>query len=196
MREAARARNEALDLTRPSSKEYLVRALGGEDWVTELEGVPRAERTEVFLELFLRRLLASGAQHLLTIPIRNVDGAYVYTLVHASKSLKGFTVMKEAVSSGLRSGTLPQGICDQIRRDLSASVPVTIAALEQRFAGQTVRWTLPRGGKGDSVRRFVLETTPIFDFQLEELQEALVNRGLIPLGKTGKPRMPILVTFA
>lgn len=195
MRGAERVRVEALDLTRPASYDYLVRALGGDEWVRELQGIPTADLPDEFLARFLRRLIAAGAGHLLTVPMRNAEGRYVYSLVHASKSLKGFTVMKESVSTGLRSGTLPEEVCIQIRRDLEVSIAPIVDLLARTYSGRTVRWTLPKGEDGDCARRFILQNTPTFDFQLEDVRDALVRRGYIPVGRTGKPQTPILVTF-
>ena len=195
MRVAARVRAEALDLTRPASYEYLVRALGNDEWVRALENVLAPDLPDAFLALFLRRLIEAGAEHLLTVPMRNIEGRYVYSLVHASRSLTGFTVMKESVSTGLRSGALPEDVCFQIRRDLEVPMDGILELLDQTYAGQTVRWTLPKDADGDCVRRFVLQNTPMFDFQLDDLKVALVRRGNIPVGRTGKAKTPTFVTF-
>jgi hypothetical protein len=127
--------------------------------------------------------------------MRDDAGRRNYTLVHASKSLNGFVAMKEAVSTGLRSNAMPVATCDMIRDDLRVALGLSIQTLEKNFAGTEVAWRAPKGSASVSVRRFMLENTPMFDFQLEDLKTALVESGLIETGKTGKPKKPIKVRF-
>lgn len=185
---------EALDLTRPACRDYLHRALGGSDWEAKLDRIAPRLRSDAFLELFLDALLKAGAEHVLAVPMRAADGPRVYALVYASKSLKGLVTMKECVSFGLRSNNLPTEVSDRIRAELRSPVLLTVQTLEHNFPGRTIRWRDDASG-AESVRRFVLEDTPMFDFQLEELQGALIDAGYIDLGKSGNPKKPIFVRF-
>jgi three-Cys-motif partner protein len=195
LRARAAEREAALDQTIPASREHLTRALGGEDWVERLRDVPPGDRADTFLSLFVEKLIESGARKVLSVPMRNDAGQHVYSLVHASKSAKGFVAMKESVSAGLRSGELSQDVCEAIRADLSIPLPPIVELLRATFAGTTVRWTAERGSDEETIRRFVLEETSMFDFQLDSVKDALARAGYIPLGKTGKPKTPIIVTF-
>lgn len=195
LRARAAERDAALDVTVPASREHLTRALGSERWVDRLRNVAPTDRPDTFLGLFNERLVEAGARKVLSVPMRNEAGQRVYSLVHASKSAKGFLAMKESVSAGLHSGELPQDVCERIREDLSIAVPGIVAILEENFAGKTVRWTTSRGSNEMTVRQFVLEETSMFGFQLESLKHALVQLGYMRVVKTEKGGRTIVVTF-
>ena len=190
IRERAAERAEALDLTRPGSRDALRRALGDIDLESELERIPVSDRPDAFLRLFIRRLIDSGAGYVLTLPMRDDDGHRVYSLVYASKSAKGFVTMKEAITTSLNSNVLAAEVCEMIRDDLRVSIPQLVDDLARRFAGRELRWT----GDG-GLQSFVLQNTALFHFQKPELLEALTSAGYVPRGRTGKPKTPILVSF-
>lgn len=176
--EAAAARvNEALDLSIPASRQHLTRALGGEEWIAELERVPRQDRPDAFLRLFRRVLLRAGAQYVVAIPMRNETGQRVYSLVHASKSKSGFVAMKEAVCTGLNKGRISDRALERIVRDLSIDLAALVDALKQNLAGVQHPWS----GRGavSGIRQLLLQHTAIFPVQLEELKSMLKGAGIL-----------------
>lgn len=173
---AAEEKAHALDMSRPAAREHVSRALGNDAWVEHLAQIDAKDRPTAFVRMFIQRLVQDGAVYVLAIPMRNRDGRRVYTLVHASKSAKGFTAMKEAVSSGLRKETLPENVRRMIREDLAQPVENIAAQLRTAFAEQVVSWT---GDVGPTVRGYVLERTGMFDFQLDELKDTLSNEGIL-----------------
>lgn len=174
-RAAAGRTNDALDSSVPASRGHLTRALGGEEWVTELEQSASEARADVFLKLFRRRLVKSGAQHVLTVPMRNDAGQRVYALVHASKSRVGLMTMKECVSAGLRRGVLADNARTAIMADLGVDTRLIVENLSRELAGVTVPWADEQRG----LRSLLLAHSPLFHFQADELKSALKSRGIL-----------------
>lgn len=190
VRVAASQRNQALDASQGPSREHLVRALGDEGIVDAIAPLPPAERADAFLGAFIRALIAAGARYVVALPMRNAQGQRVYSLVHASKSAKGFAAMKDSVSEGLNRDDLPPEMRDRIREDLSIPLAVVLDVARVRFAGQAdVPWT---GGKGEeTVQQWLIESTPVFRFQANAVREALQAAGILRRGPRGK----LLCTF-
>lgn len=172
---AARTTNDALDLTAPASREHLTRALGGEQWLAELEGVDATDRADVFLRMFRNTLVRSGARFVLSLPMRDDAGVKKYVLVHASKSSAAFKTMKEAVSTGLRKGLLSESASNGIIADISVDISALVAALSRSYAGKTISWA----GESIGVKAMVLEHSPIFHLQCDELKAALKSAGIL-----------------
>jgi three-Cys-motif partner protein len=177
--ESVESRNTALDVSQPKSREHLTRALGDESWADEVSQRPPEQRAHAFLLLFMRRLAASGARYVLAIPMRNNLRRRVYSLVHASKSAAGFVAMKEAVNSGLRRDELSAEVCRLIQQDLSVETGEVMEQVRLAFAGSTLPWSAESSDHEITVRRFVLERTPMFPFQLDELKAALKAAGYL-----------------
>jgi three-Cys-motif partner protein len=174
--QAAAARtNDALDASAPASRAHLTRALGSDQWVTEVDRAPTPERPNVFLRLFREALIAAGAKFVLTVPMRNDVGRHVYALLHASKSVAALVAMKESVSTGLRSDLLSEPARTAMRRDLAVAVPSVVDALQRQLAGLTVSWA----EKGTGLRDLLLVHTGLFQFQSDEVKAELRRRGIL-----------------
>lgn len=184
----AEAYRAALDLSQPASKAHLTRALGGVEWEAELRDARPEVRPSIFLQLFIKRLIGSGARYVLTLPMRNDRGQRVYSLVHASKSAEGFCAMKEAISDGLKKELLPPDVSARIREDLSVSVGEIADRLYRAHAGTELSWT-------KAVQPAVLRGTGLFNFQLPDLRSEFVARGWIAITPKGNPKTPIKVRF-
>ena len=163
---AATRTNEALDASAPASRAHLTRALGSEQWVTEVGRAPASERPNLFLRLFRQALIAAGARKVLTVPMRNDLGRHVYALVHASKSVAGLVAMKESVSTGLRSDLLSEPARAAMRSDLAVNVGSLVDAIQRQLASLTVRWA----EKGTGLRDLLLANTGLFQFQMDEMK--------------------------
>jgi hypothetical protein len=154
--------------------DHISLAVGGNDWVTNLRDEdPETFRREI-LKLFLGELVRAGARHLQVIPMRDRAGVYQYSLVHASKSVKAVTTMKEAVSAGLKRSDLSSTMRDRIRRDLTLSQARVESMLVRRFGGTVVLWS---GEDPGHVRQYLLESTPVFGFQCPDIKAELTSRG-------------------
>lgn len=169
-------RDQAIDATREASEEHLTRALGSVDWLKALEGVASEDRPDAFLRLFVTQMVRSGARRVITLPMRNTDGRRVYSLVHASRSAKGYVAMKEAIHQGLRAGdTLPEEVCQRIREDLSVPIAPFADFVAAEYAEREMSWS--DVGKASGLKSLLLENTSIFPFQMDDLKAEFKRRG-------------------
>lgn len=172
---SARAETAELSLgqTKERSQEILNAAFGGNHWQALIEGTPRGQRRERFLELYLE-FLRRDAPFTLSIPVLNTDGAHVYFLLYATKNRKGYRAMKESVEFALRNGPLEFDVAETLRTLLRCDVARVADFIRTRFNGQEVRWAPDRSDRtAASIRATALEETEIFPFQLPELEEKL-----------------------
>jgi len=171
-----RRHKQWIDQLQPAARAAISNALGESNWISELrESSSEVARTEL-IRRFVQRLFDSGAKNVLVIPMRGATGIHKYCLVHASKSVKAYTTMKEAVSQSLNKTDLTDEMRERIRQDLSIPMSQVWQILLSRFGGQTVRWSDPIGG---SVRGLLLEETLVFNFQCAEIKQELRQRGVL-----------------
>jgi three-Cys-motif partner protein len=166
--------NEALRATREGAERILTAALRAES-LEIVTSAPPEERLYVLTRLFTTRLREAGARHVISFPVRNERNARVYQLVHGSKSRQGLRTMKESMQAALNVSSLPGEARDAISFDVAVDVDQVIDDVAQRFRGQKVRWTEGKDRKTLTIKRFLLEDTPVFPSQLVEIREALVR---------------------
>jgi len=177
----------ALEGTMPRAVEILNAAFGGESWRAVIEATPPQQRRAKFLEMYLELLRGFGASYVLPLPMRNTRDQHVYTLIHATQSVHGYTAMKTVVSSALNKAELSGDVVESMRFQIRSDLDGIEAEVRQRFAGQSVPWTNQKDGR-PNIRQFVLEGTPAFDFELTELKQRLKN-------EKGCGRGPEIYTF-
>lgn len=170
----ALAKSTALELTKPRAIAILNAAFGGEGWREIIEATPQPLRRAKFLELYIDLLHRFGATRVLPLPMRNHRDQHVYTLLHATQSVRGYTAMKSVVSSALRNAPLPTDAVESMLFQISTDLDTVEALVRRRFAGQTVPWVQQKDGR-PSVSQYVLEDTPAFNFELAELKRRLKN---------------------
>lgn len=174
-REAAASR-EQLELTRASAIRIMNAAFGDDEWQARIESVPSAARRRSFLEEYSVRLRAWGASYVLPIPVVDATGVHAYTLIHATKSPKGYAAMKEAVTHTLAHSPLPDLIGERMRGMVASDLSFVEATVRVNFSGKKVRWakdaTNPRV---QSVRTFLLEETPAFPFEFNAIKARLAT---------------------
>jgi hypothetical protein len=93
--------------------------------------------------------------------------------------------MKESMDEGLNLSSLPVDVRDSIRLDTRVANESLLKAVAENFGGQTIAWT----GR-DGLREALLESTPVFPHQLNELRQVLINRGWKVPGKRIHFRVP------
>lgn len=174
---AAATVNDALDASKPAAREHLTRALGNAEWVAEIAQAPREDRPDAFIRLFRDSLLAAGAQHVVSVPIRNDEGHRVYSLVHASKSKAGFVTMKDAVTTAVRNVRISDEARRRIVEDLSVDVAALRVALARALAGRQLHWADQSGVPG--VKTLVLQHSALFQLQVPELKSSLKDHGIL-----------------
>jgi three-Cys-motif partner protein len=168
------ASNEALRRTQEGAARILTQALK-EEGLSELDALPPGGRLLALTTIFTRRLTESGAKYVLSFPVRNERSTRVYQLVHASKSRQGLRAMKEAMQTALNLSSLPDEAREAISFDVSVEIGPVINDVRERFSGSEVRWSQDRNRATDTVRRYLLEETPVFPNQLPEIRAELVE---------------------
>ncbi|HET7232024.1 MAG TPA: three-Cys-motif partner protein TcmP [Longimicrobium sp.] len=161
-REEARLRGAA------ASAEILDTAFGDHDWRDILE-LPRRQRLDAAVRRYCDLLLALGANRVLPMPILDGTGNLKYHLIYATKSPRGYEVMKDAMERGFSEGLV--GKEEHMR--LGATIPTSEVErlVRQHFAGREVPWSAE--GNGETVRGYALEDTPASVRQVAELKERI-----------------------
>lgn len=172
---SATERGQLSDAALHRTQESALRILGeilGEEAVATAASIPRDERGAFFTETFMRRLQAAGAQYVISLPVRKATNSPAYQLVFATKSAVGMRTMKEAMHTGISRSGLPVEVKDAIVSAMKFNVEQLLDEVRRHFAGQEVRWSLDYT---PSVRRYLLEETVVFPWQLSEVQAGLVE---------------------
>jgi three-Cys-motif partner protein len=168
---------DALKATQAASQRILAEALGP-DAVAEVNATPADERPRKLTQIYMRRLREGGARHVISFPVRDSRNAAVYQLVHASKSKQGLRTMKESMYAALNGSGLPEEVRASIHYELSGNEQEVVRELARRFAGRELRWTIDNDrGKVETVKKYLLEDTPIFPTQFGKIKAELVAAG-------------------
>jgi hypothetical protein len=139
----------------------------------------------------MRRLREGGAKYVISFPVRDSRNAAVYQLVHASKSKQGLRTMKESMHAALNGSGLPEAVRAAIHYELEGNELEIVRELAHRFAGREVRWTEGNDrGKVETVKKYLLEETPIFPAQFARIKEELARAGCQTSTK------PLIFTFS
>jgi len=171
---------EALDATKPRAHEALLRALGSEQAVESIQRRPRSERPAAFVRAIAQQLRDAGASHVVSVPMRDENGAYKYTLLHASKSERAVSAMKASVSEALTRDDLSETMRSRIQADLTVPIPSYVSWLQTIMSGRGDYWAWGRKERRTrSFQEMLLETTPLFNFQVAEVKKELKGRGLL-----------------
>jgi three-Cys-motif partner protein len=171
---AAIKSRDSLELTRERAIQILNDAFGDTDWLPIIDATPQRERRSAFLRLYTERLKKWGATHVLQIPIVDETDTHAYTLIHASKSAKAYTTMKEAVRYALKNSPLPPDVVEHMKRLVQTDLEAVEKVIRRRFASQEIRWAEDPNDKfAPCIKTFVLEETGTFPFELDELQQRL-----------------------
>ena len=174
------------DRTAPAARAAITRALGDDSWIADLADMEPGAAREELVWRFVKKLIQSGASFVQVIPMRDAAGHRKYCLVHASKSLKAWTTMKTAVSDGLRRPEFSEKMLARICSDLAQPVEAIVNWLAKRFGGREIRWTGRKGKDAGTVKRVMLDETGVFDFQCDDIKEALRARGWFVRRKAGE----------
>lgn len=172
--QAASVSRSALEITRANADRIMNAAFGDQAWQRELDGTPPEQRRRRLIELYSDRLRSWGAVLTLRVPIVDASGTHAYTLIHASKRPKAYRTMKEAVTYALNHSPLPTSVVAKMRDQVRCDLPSVERIVRANFAGKTVRWTEDEtDARIASVRAFVLESTELYPFELEDLKARL-----------------------
>lgn len=185
--EELRAREARLEHEQPIARAHLQRALGSTAQIDALMRLPPEELPTEFVRELSATLRRGGAQYILTIPMRDAEGHYKYTLLHASKSTKAVEKMKEAISASLNRADLSQVMRDRIREDLSVNIEAFGTWLAGVGRGHVIPWSAQHG---NSLQEILYQQTAFFQFQRMELKRWLTERGYLKRKTIEEVRFP------
>jgi three-Cys-motif partner protein len=187
------------------ANEILCTAFGGDHWRAVVENTPPEWRREAFVSLYEDVLRKAGATHVLRFAITTESGRHKYTMMHASKNVRAFAAMKDAMhrTRGRRRKADEAPTLFETAPDLemgttfaSSGRSITEIAEEvtRRFAGRTVRWRVDEYN-GESIQNFARDETPLFLHEFAALQAELERRGYADRKQNGKLVSPLTFSF-
>jgi hypothetical protein len=146
-----------------SSEGILDAAFGTADWRSLLK-LTGNQRLTAAVDLYCDVLSGFGAKRVLPMPILDRHHHLKYHLIYATKSPRGFDVMKDAMSRAL--GKELVGSEWGVELGMSGKVSEVVTAIQKRFrGGAEVPWK--------DVKAFALEETRYMPWQRERLQSEL-----------------------
>jgi hypothetical protein len=82
--------------------------------------------------------------------------------------------MKKAVSYALEHSPLPHNVVEKMRERVSSDLDSVEHAVRRQFVGARIRWTENKQERQvPCVRRFILEKTEAYPFELDEIKARL-----------------------
>jgi three-Cys-motif partner protein len=146
-------------------------AFGGDRWKVAMKHSPERRR-EVLVDMYAEMLTSMGARRVLSLPMIGKGSRLKYHLMFATKSGKGYEVMKDSVERAWNRDLVDDRAVQLMRMGVAAPTAAIEKEVRRRFAGQRrVSWTGKRSS--ESVRLFALQDTPAMPHQLEELTQRL-----------------------
>ena len=160
-----------LKLTADAAIRIMTAAFGDERWRTVM-GLPAEKRRQALVDLYSDLLLRTmGARRVLSLPMVGKGSRLKYHLMFATKSGKGYEVMKDSIERAWNGELVEDRAVQMMRMGVAAPSAAIEQAVRKRFAGGQVAWT--GDGPGESVRVFALQETPAMPHQLDDLKRRL-----------------------
>ena len=177
---------KAQGISKDNAIRILDSAYDSHAWYDVIAAVAPPERRWAFIDLYSEFLRDScGAECVLPFPVFDDMGTRKYHLLHATKSFKGYTTMKEAIEHALKHGPLGKEVAELVHLEMRAKVNLIARRIREAFAGQRVRWAEDKKDpRAASVRRIALEGFSIMPSQLDELKAALSDVRVPNTGNT------------
>lgn len=163
-------KSKELQLTADAAVRILNAAFGDERW-RSVQSLPRPRRRQALVDMYSDLLRSMGARYVLPLPIIGNQTQLKYHLVFATKSGKGYEVMKDSIERALKTDLLDPRSVQLMRLGAAESDAVIEQRVRQRFAEQRAAWV--GGSSIDSVKTFALQETPAMPHQMDELKRRL-----------------------
>ena len=163
--------SRASEITGKRANEILDAAFDGMDW-REAAKAPRPRRRQAFVDLYCELLRTFGSKHVLALPVYDLSNAPKYHLIYATKSGRGYEVMKDSIERGWKAGFVGARAVEMMRLGTQISDVRLRELVEEHFAGWEVPWSSDQSGDV-TVRRYALQDTPAMPSQMEALKKAL-----------------------
>lgn len=167
---ASPPRSREVQLTGEAAVRILNAAFGDERWRVVLE-MSGNKRRQALVDMYADLLRSMGAGYVLPLPIIGSQTKLKYHLMFATKSGKGYEVMKDSIERALKTDLLDQRSVQLMRMGVAAPTAAIEQAVLTRFAGRRIPWT--GRSASDSLKVFALQETPAMPHQMEELKQRL-----------------------
>jgi three-Cys-motif partner protein len=160
-----------LQVTAEAANRIMNAAFGDGRWRAAMQ-LPAERRRQALIDMYADLLLSMGAQRVLSLPMIGKGSQLKYHLVFATKSRKGYEVMKDSVERAWNRDLVDDRAVQLMRMGVAAPTAAIEKEVRRRFAGQRrVAWIGDHAS--ESVRLFALQDTPAMPHQLKELTQRL-----------------------
>lgn len=160
-----------LQVTADAANRIMNAAFGDNRWRAAMQHSAERRR-QALVDMYGELLLSMGAQRVLSLPMIGKGSRLKYHLMFATKSGKGYEVMKDSVERAWNRELVDDRAVQLMRMGVAAPTAAIEKEVRRRFAGQRrVAWT--GNHPGESVRLFALQDTPAMPHQLQELTQRL-----------------------
>jgi three-Cys-motif partner protein len=167
----APAASRELQVTADAANRIMNAAFGDDRWRAAMRH-PAQSRRQILVEMYADLLESMGAKRVLSLPMIGKGDRLKYHLMFATKSGKGYEVMKDSVERAWNRDLVDDRAVQLMRMGVAAPTAEIEKEVRRRFSGQRrVAWTGER--PDDSVRVFALQDTPAMPHQLEDLKQRL-----------------------
>ncbi|HEX6040534.1 three-Cys-motif partner protein TcmP [Longimicrobium sp.] len=162
--------SKELKLTADAAIRIMTAAFGDERWRRVMSLAPERRR-QALVDLYGELLKSMGARHVLSLPMIGKGSRLKYHLMFATRSGKGYEVMKDSVERAWNGELVADKAVQMMRMGVAAPSTVIAQSIRTHFAGRRVAWTGDRST--DSVRVYALQETAAMPHQLEEIKQLL-----------------------
>lgn len=166
------APSRELQVTADAANRIMNAAFGGEGWRSAMK-LPPERRRQALVEMYADLLQEMGAKRVLSLPMIGKRSRLKYHLIFATKSGKGYEVMKDSVERAWNGGLVEDRAVQFMQMGVAAPAQAIERDIRRRFAGRRVSWTGERSS--ESVKLFALQDTPAMPHQLDDLKQRLAS---------------------
>lgn len=160
-----------LQVTADAAVRIMNAAFGDARW-RDVMNRPAAQRRQWLVDRYAELLESMGAKRVLSLPMIGKGSRLKYHLMFATKSGKGYEVMKDSVERAWNRDLVDDRAVQLMRMGVAAPAAAIEKEVRRRFAGRPrVAWTGDH--PSESVRLFALQDTPAMPHQLEDLKQRL-----------------------
>lgn len=166
------APSRELQITADAANRIMNAAFGDERWRSAMNLAPDRRR-QALVDMYSGLLRTMGASRVLSLPMIGKGSRLKYHLMFATKSGKGYEVMKDSVERAWNGGLVEDRAVQLMRMGVAAPTSEIEHDVRRRFAGRRVSWT--GNNSNESIRVFALQDTPAMPHQLADLKQRLAH---------------------
>lgn len=162
--------SKELKLTADAAIRIMTAAFGDDRW-RDVMNLPADRRRQALVDLYADLLRSMGAERVLSLPMIGKGSRLRYHLMFATKSGKGYEVMKDSVERAWNGELVEDRAVQMMRMGVAAPSTAIEQEIRRFFAGKRIPWTGKR--PDECVRIYALQNTPAMPHQLDDLKQRL-----------------------